>query len=166
MKNLILSLVLLFVTGTLFSQDWEVPKNYQLVKVEDYEPYEKDILECINWITGTPMGEQENKSKEANAFLLKWLMGSPYLHIEIKAEIVTFMNTSPDLLMIYLGGWAKHSLETRDFGNKVEGSLAGIHLVIDYYKKNKSVLKKDKNVEKYIKMKEKGKLTEFIEKNA
>jgi len=33
------------------------------------------------------------------------------------------------------------------------GNLKGIESVIDFYQKNKTSLQKDKNVEKYIKMK-------------
>ena len=37
---------------------------------------------------------------------------------------------------------------------------------IEFYIKNKEYLKKDKHVEQYIKMKEEGKLEEYISKNA
>ena len=93
-------------------------------------------------------------------------MGSPYVHIEIKPEIVTFMGTAPELLLMFMGGWAKYSIETEDYNNKTAGSLAGIEMVINFYEKNKSFLPKDKNVESYIKMKKKGTLKEYVEKNA
>jgi len=76
------------------------------------------------------------------------------------------MGTSPDLLMIFMGGWAKYSLESKDFKNKNSGSMAGIESVIEFYTKNKDFMPKDKNIEKYIKMKDKGTLKEYIEKNA
>ncbi len=166
MKKITFTLILTTISLGLFSQDFEVPKDYKLVKVEDYAPYEQDVINCVDWLMITPLNENAAKRKEANAFLLKWLTGSPNVHLDIKSEIVTFMSTSPDLLMIFMGGWAKYSLETKDFNNKVEGSLAGIESVIEFYKKNRELMPKDKNVEKYIKMKEKGTLKEYIEKNA
>ncbi|GHT51772.1 hypothetical protein FACS189440_21190 [Bacteroidia bacterium] len=36
-----------------------------------------------------------------------------------------------------MGGWTKYSITTKDFENKVQGSLAGIESVIDFYNKNK-----------------------------
>lgn len=166
MKTFILALLTSIFTLGLFAQEFEVPKNYILDKAEDYAPYEKDVVDCFNWLIETPLNEQEAKRKEANAFLLTWLSGSPEIEIELKQEIVTFMRTSPDLLMIFLGGWGIHSLETRDFNDKVGGNLAGIEAAIEFYKKNKNFLSKDKYMEKYIKLQKNGKLKEYIEKNA
>jgi hypothetical protein len=38
--------------------------------------------------------------------------------------------------------------------------------VIDFYSRNKGSIPKNKGVEKYIKLKEKGTLKDFVEKNA
>ena len=165
MKTIILTLVLTSISLSLYAQNFEVPENYKLEKVEDYAPYEKDVVKCVDWLMQTPLNEQVKKREEANAFLLKWLSGSPNVHLEIKMEIVTFMETSPDLLVIYLGGWAKYALESQDFENKQAGSLAGIDSVIEFYTRNKTLIQKDKNIEKYVKMKNKGKLNDYIEKN-
>jgi hypothetical protein len=166
MKTIIFSLILSSISMSLFSQDFEVPKNYKLDHAEDYESYEQDVVKCFDWLMKIPINEQSAKRKEANAFLLKWLTGSENVSIEIKQEIVTFMGTSPDLLMIFKGGWAKYAIESKDYNNKIAGSLAGIESVIEFYTKNKDLMTKDKNVEKYIKMKEKGTLKEYIEENA
>jgi hypothetical protein len=163
MKKITLSLILATIPCAVFSQSFEVPKNYKLEKPEDFSKYESTVIQGINWISDSPLAGQEEKRKQTNAFLLEWLSGSPTVHLEIKQEIVTFMS-SPDLLMIFMGGWAKYSLESKDFKNKVAGSLAGIEAVIAFYTKN--AMKKDKNVEKYIKMKEKGTLKDYIAKNA
>ena len=55
--------------------------------------------------------------------------------------------------------------ETKDFDNKYAGSLAGIESVIEFYTKNRNVMSKDKHVEKYIKMKGKGTLEDYIREN-
>lgn len=166
MKYIILVLLLTTTSLNLFSQDFEVPQNYVLDKAEDYAPYEDDIVNCIDWLMKTPINEQEAKRQEAEAFLLLWMTGSPNVSIELKLEIISFIETTPDLLMTFMGGWTKYSLETKDFSNKVEGSKAGIESVIEFYTNNRDVLAKDKNVENYIKMKKKGTLDEYIEENA
>jgi hypothetical protein len=166
MKRTTLTMIYTIIAFSLFAQDYQVPQNLKLNKAEDYAQYEQDVINCVNWLMKTPVQEQANKRKEANAFLMKWLTGSPNVQIEIKEKIVTFMKSSPDLLMVFMGGWAKYSLESRDFKNKVFGNLAGIDAIIEFYTKNKSKMPKDKNVEKYIKMRDKGTLKEFVEKNA
>ena len=165
MKRLTLTVIFAAFTFGLVAQDFEVPQNYKFEKAEDYAAYEKDVINCFNWLMNTPINEEASKRKEANAFLFKWMSGSPNVHLEIKPGIVTFMN-QPDLFMIFMGGWTKYSLESKDFDDKVEGNMAGINSVIKFYSKNKDLIKKDKNVEKYIKMKEKGKLRNYIKDNA
>lgn len=160
--------LLLLITTSIFSiaQEFEVPV-YEFKTAEDYAPYNPKVLECINWLMKTPINEQSSKRKDANAFMLAYLSGSPDIHIEIKPEIVTFIGSkTPDLLMAFMGGWAKYSIESEDYKNKVTGSLKGIETVIQFYEANKKVIPKDKDVEKYIKMKEKGTLKDYIEKNA
>ena len=166
MKRIAFSALLALLGLTLYAQDFTVPPNYKLEKESDYAQYEQDVVRCVDWLLATPVDEQPAKRKQANAFLLQWLTGSPTVSIEINPQIVTFMEGSPEYLMIFMGGWAKHALETKDYSNKAAGSLAGIESVLAFYAKNQGVLKKDKNLEKYVKMKEKGTLQAYVEKNA
>ena len=157
------ALVLSFIP-IISAQDFEVPK-YQLKKAEDFALYEQDVIGAVNWLMSTPVDVQPDKRKEINKFLVEWLSGSPNVSIELKGEIVTFMSPNAELLVIYMGGWAKYVLETKDTDKK-SGTLNGLEYVIQFYQKNKEKLKRDKNVEKYITLKEKGKLEEFVKKNA
>lgn len=166
MKATFLTLIFSAISFALFAQDFEVPKNYKLDKVEDYAPFESDVVKTIDWLMNTPVNEQLELRAEASAFLLKWIIGSPNVKIELKHEIATFMESSPDLLLIFMCGWTKYAIVSKDYDNKIEGNAAGIESVIVFYIKNRSVLSKDKNVEKYIKMKEKGTLKEYLQKNA
>jgi hypothetical protein len=77
MKKIFLTLFLATLSCALFAQDFEVPENVKLEKAEDYAPYEQDVIKCVNWLINTPITEQKSKRKDANAFLLKWINGSP-----------------------------------------------------------------------------------------
>jgi len=166
MKKLFGILIFSALTFNLVAQEFEVPQNCVFTTKDDYSKYEKDVLNGIDWLLKTPVNLQTDKRKDVNTFLLKWVIGSPYLTIDIKTEVVSFMKPNADLLTIYMCGWAKYSLETKDYNNKIKGSQKGIEAVIEFYIKNKENLKKDKNVEKYIKLKEEGKLEDYISKNA
>lgn len=144
------------------AQDFNVPKDYAFETADDYKPYEDDIVSCVEWLIETPVYQYTDKRKSANAFLLKWLTGSPYVHIEINPEIVTFLNTSPDLLIIFMGGWARYSITTENYDDKINGNIKGIEAVSSFYNQNKGIIPKDKNVEKYIKLQKKGKLKTFV----
>jgi len=166
MKKLFIIFTLSIFTFNLVAQEFEVPRNYVLKQKEDFSKYEGEVLKGIDWLTQTPLNTQPEKRKEINTFVIAWLTGSPDVSIDIKPEIVNFMKPNVDLLMIFMCGWTKYSLETKDYNNKIKGSQKGIEAVIEFYMKNKENLKKDKNVEKYIKLKEEGKLEEYISKNA
>lgn len=166
MKKLLLLLLIGCFTNILLAQDFEVPENYKLNKAEDYAKYEQDVIKCVDWLQKTPLATQPEKRKNANKFLLAWVMGSPNVHLVISDKIVTFMEPNADLLLVFMGGWTKYALETKAFDDKVGGNLAGVEAVIDFYTRNQKMLLKDKNVEKYIEMKNKGTLKKYIAKKA
>ena len=167
MKAIQAIIILTTISFGLFAQEFEVPKDYKFQTAKDYDYYEGDIIKCFDWLMKTPVNEQTDKQRDANAFLVAWISGSPKVKIVIKEEIVTFMDeNSPSLLFIFMGGWSKYSLESKQFDNKVEGNFRGVESVIEFYTRNKGNIPRSKAVEKYIKMKEKGELRAFIEKNA
>lgn len=166
MKKLSALILFSLVTIGLFAQDFEVPRNYEFSKKEDYARYEGDILNCIDWLLNTPVKENPAKRKEGNAFLIQWLTGTPAVSVEINPGIVSFMEPNAELLIVFMAGWTKFTLQTGEKGNKVKGNMNGLEAVMDFYTKNRENLKKDKNVEKYIKMKEQGKLEEYVRKNS
>ena len=166
MKKLFGILMFSILAFSLVAQEFEVPKNCILSKEEDYAKYEGDILKGIDWLLKTPISSQPEKRREVNTFVITWLTGSPTVTVNIKTEIVNFMKPNPDLLMVFMCGWTKYSIETKDNNNTAMGNQKGIEAVIEFYIKNKEYLKKDNNVEKYIKLKENGKLEEYISKNA
>ena len=166
MKKTFSILIFSFLALNLVAQEFEVPKNYILKQKEDFSKYENEVLKGIDWLIQTPLNAQPEKRKEINTFVMTWLTGSPNVTIDIKPEIVSFIEPNADLIMIFMCGWTKYSLETKDYSNRIKESQKGVEAVIEFYIKNKENLKKDKNVEKYIKLKEEGKLEDYISKNA
>lgn len=144
------------------AQEFDVPK-YKMETAEDYSKYEQDVVACVNWLEATPMTEQELKRKEANAFLVKWISGSPTVTIELNVAMVKFMDKNPALLSMFMGGWARYVIEHKD-DNKVKGTLAGLRSVIKVYNMGRGV-KKDKEIEKLHKLDQKGELENWIRKN-
>jgi len=64
--------------------------------------------------------------------------------------------------MIFIAGWAKYALETKDYDNEVEGSIAGLKSVVAYYSKNRNALGKIKFIEKFVKLDNKSKLEDYV----
>ena len=165
MKRTILVLSLICYALGASGQEFSVPKGYKFAKADDYVKHEADIVKCFDWLMATPANEQTTNREKASKYLTEWLMGSPSVSITINQEIVNFMQPNPDLLMVFMGGYAKDALSHKDSPDSKAGNLKGLEAVIEYYQKNKDYLQKDKNVEKYIKLQGKGKLKDFVAKN-
>lgn len=164
MKKLFVSIILLSIAVNLSAQEYKIPDNVKYSKEADYTTYEPEVLKTIDWWMNTPLNVQPEKRREATDFLIMWLTGSPSVSVEIKTEIMNFAKPNPELMMAFMWGWTKYAIETKDSG-KVASNIKGIEAAIDFYTKNREFLKKDKAIEKYIRMKEDGKLEEYISKN-
>ncbi|WP_299106193.1 hypothetical protein [uncultured Winogradskyella sp.] len=154
-KNILIAFVLtLFVAQTSWSQTFNIPDNVKLEVAEDYVKHEQRIVECINWLENTPMSEEADKRLMANAYLMKWATGTPTVTISMQSFQVDLTTKNPELLMIFIGGWIKYAIENPDDKDNVEaGNISGINSLIKVYYANKgNGLKKDKRIEKLIKM--------------
>lgn len=156
------TLVLLFFIGkALLAQEVDIPNGLKLQNTEDYEKTEQLVVDCTDWLLKTPISENPEKRKEINAFLMKWMSGSPTVSIELVPGIVPL--GCEECLMSFMSGWAKYSLENDYSKNKVDGALAGAENAIEFYRKNKSELGQSPDMEKLQKKKNKGKLKKYIE---
>lgn len=161
MKKIFLFALTGLLSAASFAQSTTVPAGYKLETPADYSKYEKDVIATINWLQGTAPGGSDRKA-EASRFLMDWMAGSQELEITVEENIVNFQESNPELLLIFMGGWAKYSLETRKFSDELNGNIRGIESVIDYYQRNKDLLKKDARIEAYTELQRQKKLAAYI----
>ena len=158
MKKLFVIALCLLFSQVAWAQKFSVPNIPEKIEKSEYVNYEKDFLRCMDWLEShSPSATQR---KDVNSFVLWWLSGTPDVHIEVSTDVANFQNG--DLLLLYIGGWAKHSINNPD-ASDVDGSMAGFETVINYYQKYKDSIGKNKGVEDIIKMKNKGALRQHIE---
>jgi len=136
MKTTLLLAAALFTT-TLFAQDFTVPKNLTLETEADYVAQNENIVAAVNWLRDTHINNEPKKRKRINAYLLQWLTGTPTMTLTLNADLVDYGECA-DCLMLYMGGYAKTVIES---GNK-----------------------EVKSIEKFIKLRGKGKLETAIAK--
>jgi len=153
MNKIKILICLLFVNTSIFAQVLEIPKDIKLENAEDYQKTEYLVINSTEWLLKTPVTENQAKRKEINAFLMKWLSGSPTVTIELVSGIVPL--DCGDCLMSFMSGWAKYSLENNYSKDKVECAIAGAENTIEFYEKNKSSLGKNSDIEKLHKTEEK-----------
>lgn len=163
---LILFAIVLYqgISVNIYAQDFKVPKDYTLDSEEDFAKYKEYIIPCINWLENTPINQQANKRKEANVFLITWLTGTPDLVLELNADMLNFSKKNPELIATFMGGWAKYDLENPGNKDKIKSNYAGFKSVMKVYKMGNGI-QKDKEMDKLIKLDEKGELEKWIKEN-
>lgn len=167
MKAISLLSTILFLTLSLncFAQTFPVPKSYSLTTPEDYNKYEKDVLNVINWLEETPWNSKSGERQIANSFFLAWMSGSPTVTIEVSDNILMqIMEKNKELLIAYMGGYTKYSLHARTDKTNFDvnkAKLAGFKAVIAKYNAEKK-RSRDKNVEMLAKLDEEGTLENWI----
>jgi hypothetical protein len=127
---------------------------------EEFVASEQKILATIEWLEITPFDKDVEKRTNQKALLVAWLTNSPTVTLEVNADVLTFTKKNPDLMITFMGGWTKYSLQNNYSSDNIQGSLAGIKSAIKVYK-NLS-LKKDKEVEKLIELESKGELENWV----
>jgi hypothetical protein len=153
-----------------FGQEIKIPVNYQLKKIEDYEPYKDSVVTVAKWMINTPLATNREVRDAANKFVFRWVSGAPYTHIEIRPEFTNdVLNDKSfiygmDLLMNYIAGMTLTRIDNGK-ADELVTQESGIKAMLKGYEsiKNES---KNKFLEKLLKLEQKGKLSEWINENA
>ena len=163
MRSLILC-ALLTVAGKVFSQEYAGPPKYEFNTKEDYAKYETEIVLAANWLVNTPLNEKQDKRKEVSAFVVKWVMGSPTVNVELTPIITDFEKKNEGMMAIWLASSAKYVIENNHSTDVRAKQKAALHDMIKVYQSGKGI-KKDKKVEEMIKADKNGNLDKWLEEN-
>lgn len=154
--------VLMFISCHVYAQkSIVIPTDYKLETKEDFVHLEQKVIECVDWLLVHPINKYESKRKEVHAFLISWMAESPYVSIELTEQVVTFVD-QPDGLILFMAGWTKYAIESKDYNNLIQANIHGIKAVIKLYKKNKEIMGANPAIEKYLNMEADGTLEAHI----
>jgi hypothetical protein len=160
-NTLLISLLTLFCFNAVMAQSYEIPQAYDFKTKEDYAKYEEQIIQTANWLESTPLNQEPEKRKEANAFLVKWITGSPSVTIALNSYILPFSEKNADFLIVFMGGWAKYKLENKSVMDEIRLNVEGIKSIIKLYKLGGA--QKDKTIGKLSGMSDKE-LADWVKK--
>lgn len=139
-KKLILFLVcvLCCINNKAIAGNVPLPKDFVFDVHADMKTYTRYIIPCVNWLQQTPLTE-ENKSDRhmVNDFVIRWLQVNPDINISMPEYSLKFNGIDRDLLCLFLEGWIKYTLETRDT-DITNCSIAGIKSMLDFYQAGKA----------------------------
>lgn len=154
----------MFTANRLYSQDFQVPKEYNLKVAADYTALEKDVISAAKWLTTTALDEQVQKRKEVSAFVVSWINGSPTVNVELNASIIDFDKKNEGMLVIFMAACARYVLENNYSKDMRAKHRAALRDMMSVYKSGAGI-KKDKKMEKLIKRDEEGKIDEWLAEN-
>lgn len=133
----------------------EIPKTK-----EEFVESEPKVLATIAWLENTPIDTEKAKRQKQYALLLGWITDSPTVTLEINANVLTFNKKNNELIVFFMAGWIKYSLENEYSKDVLQGNLAGIRCAMKIYEAGG--LKKDKNMKRLIKLEKEGKLEAWV----
>jgi hypothetical protein len=128
---------------------------------EEFTASEPRVINTVNYLETTPIDKQGDAWRAQAVLLMAWLTNSPEVTIEVNAETATFIKKNPELLMIFMGGWTRYVLQNGYSRDKVQGNVAGIKSAIKVCKLGNG-LKKDKEMDKLIKLDDAGGLEAWL----
>ena len=169
LKNTLLTAFFALMTMGAVAQTMEYTKyttpDYKITNAASCKPYNHNITECIHWLENVSPNIFKEEQAKAKQFLTEWATLSNDVQIVMDEKIVTFINTSPDMLIYYIGGWAKKSLITNGKLFKSDYAYAGLQSVMNYYKRYNKLVNYDANIEKLIQMEAAGGLLIQLQKD-
>ncbi len=168
MRSVITTLLVLFLFNTvpLKAGDCELPKRIKLEAKEDYAPYHTLIVDCVDWLESPPFTTEKKKRRDVQAFVIKWMMGTPTLSVKINSYHLDLWSRDSDKLMpVFLGGWARAIIQADFEIDEYEGMAGGIRTLIKVHELD-GAPKKSREIKRLIKADKKGELVDYLKKKA
>jgi hypothetical protein len=172
MKNLLPILLCLIVFRSVAQTGPNVPKDYSLKKAEDYAPLKQNVIDCIKWMRSNHPDFQPSQRKEAAAFVLQWITGSPDVSVQLGTKFFTDVSGDKkfaygsDLSMMFMFGKTLFLIEHPENKSEADAEYAGVKDMLTLYevilKKNPDM--KSKVLDKYVKLEKDGKLKDTVQK--
>ncbi|RYD56039.1 MAG: hypothetical protein EOP56_13980 [Sphingobacteriales bacterium] len=164
MKRILLAVMFSFAATTLFAQKAPtIPEDIEYETQGDFKKMEQYVMPIVNWIESVPMTTEDPTYKKASQFLMEWTNGSESVNLEFDQDVITFAQTSPDLLLYFITGWTRWELAHPGKNDKVKNNLAGIEGVLKFYKGQKDIAQNDE-LDMLYALREKNQLEGWVKK--
>jgi hypothetical protein len=157
MKTLPIFFLLTLLTCSAMIAQAQAPFNPATVEAinftttEDYLKHEAIVIEAAKWLESTPPDENDAMRKKVNAFVIKYLSGSPNVTLTLDVAITDLFDENAHLLVLYMASYSRYCLEHKGSANRQSATKAGLLSTINVYKKGIGI-SRDKNLAKLTKM--------------
>ena len=152
--------VFVLLTSVAFAQEFEPPKKLPSSKKE-FVKSEPDFINAAKWLENTAIDTTTNKRFKVNAWVMAWVTNSPTVTVDVDASIINLFEKNSHLMLVWIAGYAKYSIENSYSTDKVQCNVAGIKAAIHCYNLGGQITN-DENLNKVIDADKNGKLEDWV----
>ena len=115
--------------------DFSLPENISLKNKEDYAKYENLVIQSAIWLEKTDMDKDPDKRKRIDAFVIKWVAGTPAFTLNLEDPVSVLTDRNPELLALYIASYARNILEDKKGSSNFTATKAALKSITSVYKK-------------------------------
>jgi hypothetical protein len=138
----------------------DIPTENTWTTAAQYKRDLENVKKILQWLICCPLESEITRRSEANAFVLEWISGSPWVHVEVNSSDLPFTNDFPDLLFTYIHGYALKALETKQKQSHDVYCEAGYNAVAQLT--HTDTFKKNERIEELHKAVKRNRLTDYM----
>lgn len=163
MKKIVLFfIVLILSTCYCFSQDLPNLKHIKLSKSAHFKNSVPIILKVTTYLFETPINKKNTSRTEAGQFLIKWMNGTPDYTFYLEEKETNFFNTDSDLMLMYMAGLTKFSVENKEIKDQKAIVIGAMQLVLSYLSQQENKKSWSAELWQLNEANQKGKLKEYL----
>lgn len=165
MKSIVLFYCIFLCSLTaVFSQELPNLKHVKITKRAHFKEVEPIVLKVTNYLFATPVNHKNDSRKEAGQFLIKWMNDTPFDTFILEEKETNFFNTDTELMLMYMAGLTKYTLENKSITSQKEKILGAMQLILPYLDKQDDKKSWSKELWQLVDSYKTNKLEAFLKK--
>jgi len=161
MKTAFLTLLIVSLGFSAFSQTFPPIDNVTMTTKEDYRAKDSLALQVANYVLSTPSNEKSVDRLSATSFLLKWMDGTPDYSFELGQNVLQYFQKDIDLMSVYMACMTAYALQSHAKDSKAI-TLNAVKLFVAYIDKGSNNVKMTGKLKKLSEANQKGELESFL----
>ncbi|RSK29589.1 hypothetical protein [Hymenobacter metallilatus] len=161
LASILLSL-LLTASAARAQTSYKVPTGYSFQTADDYAEYEPQVIAAVNWLEKTPLNQEPALRKETDQFLFQWISGSSSVSVQLQKYVADLAGQDSELLMLFMGGWARYQLQHPETKDAVQLNTEGIRTMLRAYQAGG--FRRNKQLDELKKLEAAGTLPAWVKK--
>jgi hypothetical protein len=165
-KALLIVTVTMLSCGYLAAQDYSRLENIVLNDKADYSKNEAQVLECSNYLLGSPVTALEKDVNHLNAlrFIMRWMEGTPDYTFDLDDSAVKATKSDPNLLGIYMASMCQYVITNKDKAEDQDAIKYNSFLTfIKYCEDESKNVKQNKTIKELIKARNENTLKKYLD---